>query len=583
MWAVATSYHDEMLQEAEILFDVPDLEPGEAEPKAPPGSPSDLKIRWSAPMPILADRADLDIPLPSDAVTRGGDLRHRLVTIGDSLTHGFKSGAISDTWLSWPMIVAYEMGLRAAFRPGEVEKDPEFTYPTFPGPATAPGLPLNLEWMLRQVELAVGGETLHLNEVDLAGAVEHVLRQVAQYWERGEGSAELPAATSFHHNVAVWGFDVRDALSKSTSWVTAAMHPQNLSTSFLKELKTRILQDVQNEFVVSYAQHRSVIRTLHGPDEDATQISAAEWFGANGGIETLVVALGANNALGSVLSLKLNWSKDDYRDLRTKDAYNVWTPAHFEAELDELAARVQGIDAKHVIWATVPHVTVVPLVRGVGKKPYYSRYYTRYTRPWISDSDFDASSDPCLTADEARAIDAAIDQYNYAIKRKVREARSAEGGQAKDWYLLDLCGLLDRLAYERYLSSPQSQPGWFAPYELPPALAALSPRPDTRFFKTDVKGRTQGGIFALDGVHPTTIGYGIIAQEVVQIMSEKAKVPFRGRDGSPRTGEVKVDFDRLVSLDTLIDDPPKLLTQELHLLYEVTKFFDFCQAIVNKL
>src|SRR3954469_10520018 len=35
---------------------------------------------------------------------------HRLVAIGDSLTHGFQSGAIFNTDLSWPAIVARELG-----------------------------------------------------------------------------------------------------------------------------------------------------------------------------------------------------------------------------------------------------------------------------------------------------------------------------------------------------------------------------------------------------------------------------------------------------------------------------------------
>jgi hypothetical protein len=38
------------------------------------------------------------------------------VTIGDSLTQGFQSGAIYDTDLSYPAIIAYEMGWLDWFR-----------------------------------------------------------------------------------------------------------------------------------------------------------------------------------------------------------------------------------------------------------------------------------------------------------------------------------------------------------------------------------------------------------------------------------------------------------------------------------
>jgi hypothetical protein len=51
--------------------------------------------------------------------------------LGDSLTQGFKSLAITDTGLSWPAIVAWELRLSAQ----------QFTFPRYPGPAVCPGLP----------------------------------------------------------------------------------------------------------------------------------------------------------------------------------------------------------------------------------------------------------------------------------------------------------------------------------------------------------------------------------------------------------------------------------------------------------
>lgn len=41
---------------------------------------------------------------------------NRLVTIGDSLTHGFQSGAIFNTALSYPTIIAREFGCFDTFR-----------------------------------------------------------------------------------------------------------------------------------------------------------------------------------------------------------------------------------------------------------------------------------------------------------------------------------------------------------------------------------------------------------------------------------------------------------------------------------
>ncbi|MBR7678939.1 hypothetical protein KDA82_39565, partial [Streptomyces daliensis] len=45
-----------------------------------------------------------------------GEPRHRLVTIGDSLTQGFQSGAVFLTDLSYPALIARELGCADTFR-----------------------------------------------------------------------------------------------------------------------------------------------------------------------------------------------------------------------------------------------------------------------------------------------------------------------------------------------------------------------------------------------------------------------------------------------------------------------------------
>jgi len=61
-------------------------------------------IRLQSPAPVTDPT--LGIPVQ---VNRQGTPRHRLVTLGD-LTQGFQSGAIFNTDLSSPMIIAGEMG-----------------------------------------------------------------------------------------------------------------------------------------------------------------------------------------------------------------------------------------------------------------------------------------------------------------------------------------------------------------------------------------------------------------------------------------------------------------------------------------
>jgi hypothetical protein len=225
------------------------------------------------------------------------------------------------------------------------------------------------------------------------------------------------------------------------------------------------------------------------------------------------------------------------------------------------------VRARHVVWFTVPHVTIAPIARGVGTKVHHgSRYFPYYTRPWISDDAFDPLRDPHLTAADARAVDAAIDLYNDAIEQAVRDARRGVDGPPRDWYLLDLAGVLDRLATRRYVTDPAARPQWWTSYPLPPALQALHPPPNSLFITGDGEGgRATGGLFSLDGVHPTTVAYGILAQELVDVM-RRAGVEFRTRSGAPRPDPVLVDFDRLVRRDLLTRRPPQNIRSGLELL-----------------
>ena len=109
-----------------------------------------------------------------------------------------------------------------------------------------------------------------------------------------------------------------------------------------------------------------------------------------------------------------------------------------------------------MIWATVPHVTIAPIARGVGRKLVAgSRYFPYYTRPWIDDDAFDPREDPHITGPQARAIDYAIDAYNDVIQATVEQARDA----GRDWYLLEIAGVLDRLAHRRFIEDPNGAPG----------------------------------------------------------------------------------------------------------------------------
>ena len=135
------------------------------------------------------------------------------------------------------------------------------------------------------------------------------------------------------------------------------------------------------------AAHRAR-RDGHG----LTPLGAAKALGEDGdGIETLIVALGANNALGSVISLSVHWSGDGIRRPRGEGAVQrVAARSTSQAELDLVAAEVREDRARHVIWTTVPHVTIAPVARGVRGKVERARATSSTTRArGFADQDFD--------------------------------------------------------------------------------------------------------------------------------------------------------------------------------------------------
>ena len=510
-------------------------------------TPDDVIIRTEARKPETDPT--LGIPVKTN---HQGTPKNRLVAIGDSLTHGFQSGAIFNTSHSYPMLIAKELGW-----------DNQFRYPTYPGPGD--GFPLNLESVARQLEQKFGTS---VDWWELAPALLFLRDQLdanEDYWERGDGSV-LPPKKKINHNLAVYGWDLRNTISRDADICAKEIADHPPKDDFLQQ-------------IVENANDIAALRVLNSARDQSgkalSPLRAAAALGVEGtvedgtgdGIETLTILIGANNALGSILTFCVKWSDTGYDDMKINDRYTVWRPIHFKAELDLIVQEVNRIKARHVIWGTVPHVTIAPYARGVGGKKLGagSRYFPYYTLPWIGDDIFDPKKHPCITGEEARAIDSAIDQYNDAIAEVVRSGRT----QGKDWYLFETAGLLDRLASRRYVEDPAARPSWWTPYQLPLDLQALTPVPTSQFFQSGAQGRTQGGLFSLDGIHPTTIAYGIMAQELINIM-QQAGVKFYDVNGSLRAGQIAIDFKRLIQIDTLISKPPRNVSS----LFNLISWFD---------
>jgi len=91
------------------------VNPPAGDPPRPAGTPDDVKITWQARKP----EADPTLGIPVTPTAAHG-APNRLVTIGDSITQGFQSLAISKASLSWPALVAERLGA-------------EFRFPTYDG------------------------------------------------------------------------------------------------------------------------------------------------------------------------------------------------------------------------------------------------------------------------------------------------------------------------------------------------------------------------------------------------------------------------------------------------------------------
>ena len=112
--------------------------------------------------------------------------------------------------------------------------------------------------------------------------------------------------------------------------------------------------------------------------------------------------------------------------------------------------------------------------------------------------------------------------------------------------------------------------------ELHEVLGAPDPQDSDRFERLPRDGpddgrggRASGGLFSLDGVHPTTVAYGVMAQELANIMVT-AGVQF---------DRAQVDFDRLVRRDTLVRTPPQNLDSTLGVIGWADEHLGFAKRV----
>ncbi len=460
--------------------------------------------------------------------------RHRLIAIGDSLTLGFNNGCIYRTDLNYPSMLARSMA-----------NDVRLEQPVFTAQG---GLPLNLEILIRGL-CDIYGKNINPSQYITALRYMYTTsRRIKRYWDGGyiplNEDREIP-----YHNQSVWGYAINDAWLMtekiSREYIEANPAPFNM----LGILHGNAM----------YTTSRCVLNPSFGSEyENNNMLQNARYFAENGGIENLIVFLGANNVTGAVTDLNIKYSeKDQLEQLPFNRTYSVTRPEHFELLYRKLAEQVSTMKAGRIITSTIPHITIPPVTRGINSdlSTNQTGYFDYYTRFWIWDDTFDPEIHPYLTKEQAIELDQLVDSYNEII-RKV----AAEYG----WIVVPLCDYIDTMANRRL-------PANIRYHCSKNFIGALKRNPQTQYLVKDNKYCTltaeylrlndengqiyKGGIFSLDGLHPTTIGYGFIAEQFYETM-KNAGVHF----------ERPLDWDFIIANDSLVTNPPYLLIELRRLL-----------------
>lgn len=468
----------------------------------------------------------------------------RLVAIGDSLTQGVMNGAISRTEFSYPALIAEAMGIR-------VPND--FRVPTFLGD----GLPLNIEWLLHSAASQLGRSINPLEwGLEVPFILANRLNRIEEMYERGPGS-QRNRYNGVYHNLAVSGFRVSDSFTVNDR--RCAVHISAAE------------RDIEDDFfgLPSAPMYRIAQHVLNPGDteerRDWTQIQNLRYLNQyDGGVENLILFLGANDCLGTVQDLQITEAENYIEPyLAERRDYNLTTEATFESDYREMVQQISEAispDTK-VFVGTIPRVTIPPITRGIGGRlPENNSYFRYYSRFFMNDDNFD-TRDPHLTGQQVQQIDQRITAFNNIIRDIVNE--QDDNGQHGGWYLVDICEMLDNLAVRRS-GDPEdsSQPLRQLLCNVPDhPLLSLHPTPSVRLFESLNSQRRGGGLFSLDCFHPTTIGYGLIAEAFLTTMIDadvEIPVPTPG-EGYPEPREwYRLNWRRLIARDSLIQNPPVL-------------------------
>ena len=347
-------------------------------------TPDEVKIRTSPREPVTDPTLGIEVRRGAAAPAE-----HRLVTIGDSLTHGFMSAAVHRTDLSWPAITAYELGLTAE----------QFTFPTYEWPTGPGGLPLDLERLARAFES--GSAPAGLLGDRRGRAVAALLHGPASRTTGSAATARSPRSRARRSTT-------RRSTAGTSSTRCCSPRPgrRPARPPDQDDVAAQLVEHHQDRAAWPVLQRarqgnrgRTVLDAVTAMSRAAARASRPWW----------------SSSAPTTPSARSSRSSPRGRPRVRRPARwrSVWTRA-WAATCGGRAPSPPTGPRSRASCAGSPRSTSSSRrsrrsrsrrspgapTRRSGRD---SRYFPYYTRPWITDDDFDTERDPHLTGDEARA------------------------------------------------------------------------------------------------------------------------------------------------------------------------------------
>ncbi len=491
----------------------------------------------------------------------------KLFVIGDSISQGFRSGGTAFTENAFSAYLAEAIGLKAN----------NFRHLTWPSQK----LKIDLEGFFRQCQNKYGLQVNPIEWFQIFFDASKYHQEAKEYYEQGEGALHKPHKNYSHlftDNCAVEGMRIADA------WEVTPKLCQRVIRAHASRSHNEDQDKPKMELGASDSFYRAAHRVLNPQDKrDLDDYSAMTWLqhtAETEGVDNAIVWLGANNALGTIIDLgtpKITEGKGGLEDLREpsdkshKKKYNLWHPEDFKRDYTELIKKVTDAMKNNtasnwkVYVGTIPLVTIAPLLEGFGEPRVVKgksiqqnhsniefRYYQYYKHYGVKESTAIRSKDEHMKFRDAKFIDGVISEYNQIIRDLIAEANARLNRKA--FIVVDISKVLSEMAWKRNSGMPT--------YEYPKAIRWLSPPLNTKFYRTNKDGDiTDGGLFSLDGIHPSVIGQGIIAHEFLKALKGNGSAP----------DQAEINWDRVKKDDTLWNDPLGIL----HDMVEVDQIIDF--------